>query len=84
MIRILVTFLAVVASALALPTHFVDTLQAIFGVSSSTLDLPKPEIGWADPRLNGGRFLDVSPSCTKDTILVSFHCSLQLPDMGNP
>jgi hypothetical protein len=69
------------ASALALPTCLMDTLQAIFGTTS--LDLPKPEIGWADPRLNGGQFLDVSPSCTKYKIIVTFACSSQLPDTGN-
>jgi hypothetical protein len=71
-----------VASTLTLPTLFMDTLQAIFGTTS--LDLPKPEIGWADPRINGGQFVDVSLSCTNSIkILVKFSCSSQLPDMGN-
>ncbi|KAG1748596.1 hypothetical protein EDB19DRAFT_1682560 [Suillus lakei] len=54
-VKSVVVLLAVVASALALPTRFMDTLQSIFGI---TLGLPKIEIGWTDPRLNGGRFLD--------------------------
>jgi hypothetical protein len=57
---VIVLLLAMATSTLALPTRFMDTLQVIFGSAVTPLDLPKPEIGWADPRLNGGRFLDVS------------------------
>lgn len=59
MVKSGVILLVLAASALALPTRFMDTLQSIFG---TTLDLPKAEIGWTDPRLNGGQFLDVSSS----------------------
>ncbi|KAH7909235.1 hypothetical protein BJ138DRAFT_1173786 [Hygrophoropsis aurantiaca] len=50
-----------VCSVLAGPAIYQDKgQQAVLGVSDTgvTLDLPKPEIGWADPRTNGGRFLD--------------------------
>lgn len=59
MVKSGVILLALATSALALPTRFMDTLQYIFGTTS---ELPKAEIGWTDPRLNGGRFLDVSTS----------------------
>ncbi|KAG2344519.1 hypothetical protein BDR05DRAFT_961922 [Suillus weaverae] len=55
MIKSGVILLVLATSALAFPTRFMDTLQSIFG---TTLDVPKAEIGWTDPRLNGGRFID--------------------------
>ncbi|EGN98577.1 hypothetical protein SERLA73DRAFT_183647 [Serpula lacrymans var. lacrymans S7.3] len=51
----LFTTLLSISSALAVPTITV-TDQVVLG--GSVLDVPKPEIGWADPRLNGGQFLD--------------------------
>lgn len=56
-------FLALASAALAIPFPFKLpswNTQAPFVPSKFQVDPPKVEIGWADPRILGGKFIDVS------------------------
>lgn len=58
-----VALLALVTAACAIPfpLGFLGwNRQAPFVPSKFTVDPPKVEHGWADPRILGGRFIDVS------------------------
>ncbi|KAG8214507.1 hypothetical protein J3R82DRAFT_9564 [Butyriboletus roseoflavus] len=65
------TFLALFSAALAIPFPFEWiswNIQSPFMPSTFSVDSPKDEIGWADPRFLGGRFIDVgflssAPTC---------------------
>lgn len=53
-------FLTLFSPALAIPAPFEWITQLPFLPSIYSLDPPKLEIGWVDPRILGGQFIDVS------------------------
>lgn len=57
------SFLALFSTALAIPfpLSLINwNAQSPFLPSIAQVDPPKNEIGWADPRILGGKFIDVS------------------------
>lgn len=82
------SFLALCSAALAMPFPFewiTWTVQSPFLPSNFRVDPPRDELGWADPRVLGGQFIDVSFLSSAMT----FPLTAELPssrhlDTGNP
>jgi len=81
------SLLALSSTALAIPFPFSllnRNTQTPFLPSNFKVDSPKLEIGWADPRALGGRFIDVSILSLAPTGLDPSLAQFTTPRYGEP